>query len=122
MLTHTKLQFEDVRAKSRTTQNLYSQATDDNRMLEIDIEKLKEMVRNLSNANDELIGEMDKIMEQDEGIRYILNRKTRIDSVIVNTRRVVERNQVREGEMVYGERRGSDGKRGSPGRGSPKRG
>jgi hypothetical protein len=46
MLTQTKLQFEDVRAKTRTTQSLYAQATDDNRMLEIDIEKLKDMVRN----------------------------------------------------------------------------
>lgn len=59
-------------------------------------------------------------MEQDEGIRYILNRKARIDSVVVNTRRVVERNQVREGEMVYGGR--GDGERGGSGRGSPKRG
>ena len=97
-------------------------------MLETDIEKLRDMVRNLGGANGELVGEMDKITEQDEGIRYILNRGARIEAVVVGSKRVVERNQVREGEMVYSERWRGGGRgegerdRVSPGRGSPKRG
>lgn len=46
MLREKKLEFEELRSKSRNVQSLFGQASDDNRMLEIDIEKLKEMVRN----------------------------------------------------------------------------
>jgi hypothetical protein len=52
------------------------------------------MVRALSNQNQELIDELDRISEQDESARSILNRKTRIDSLINKAEATVSRNQI----------------------------
>jgi len=80
LLKEKSMECEDIKRELRKTQNLFGQVDDDNRLLEIDIEKYKEAIRALSLQNDELVNELDKITEQDESIRYILNRKSRIDS------------------------------------------
>jgi len=80
ILKEKSMECEDIKRELRKTQNLFGQVDDDNRLLEIDIEKYKEAIRALSLQNDELVNELDKITEQDESIRYILNRKSRIDS------------------------------------------
>ena len=66
----------------------------DNDHLQNDIEKFKEYVRNLSAQNQELIDELDKISEQDENARAILNRRNRIEALIVKAETTVSRNQI----------------------------
>lgn len=100
-LKDSTLEVEDTKRELRKTQNLYQQVGDDNRLLEIDIEKYKEAIRALSLQNDELVVELDKITEQDESIRYILNRKTRIDNLIIKAEKQVERNQMSVEIITY---------------------
>ena len=66
---------------------------EDNNLLQGDIEKYQEMVRALSQQNQDLIDELDKISEQDENARSILNRKQRIDSLITKAEQTISRNQ-----------------------------
>lgn len=73
---------------------MFNEVSDDNNQLEMDIEKYKENVRALSIQNEELIAELDKISEQDENVRYILNRKGRIESLIAKAEAQVSRNQI----------------------------
>ncbi len=72
----------------------YDEIEDDNELLQTDIERYKEMVRNLSAQNQELIDELDKISEQDENARAILNRRNRIDALIAKAESTVSRNQI----------------------------
>lgn len=66
----------------------------DNDFLQADIEKYKEMVRALSAQNQELIDELDKISEQDESARALLNRRTRIQHLITKAEQTVSKNQL----------------------------
>jgi chromosome segregation ATPase len=89
-------QFEDLKNELRKNQNMYLSVDEDNKLLEIDIEKYKEAIRSLSVQNDELLYELEKITEQDESVRYILNRKSRIETLIEKAEEQVERNQIKE--------------------------
>jgi chromosome segregation ATPase len=89
-------QFEDLKNELRKNQNMYLSVDEDNKLLEIDIEKYKEAIRSLSVQNDELLYELEKITEQDESVRYILNRKGRIETLIEKAEEQVERNQIKE--------------------------
>lgn len=94
-------ELEDIKRELKKTQNLYQQVDDDNRFLEIDIEKYREAIRNLTLQNDELVNELDKITEQDESIRYILNRKSRISTLIHKAETNVERSQIKQESLHY---------------------
>jgi len=73
---------------------MYNEVKEDNGQLEYDIEKYKENVRALSAQNEELVIELEKISEQDEHVRHILNRKSRIEGLIVKAESQVSRNQI----------------------------
>jgi chromosome segregation ATPase len=83
---------EDIRRELEKITAMYTEVSDDNNQLELDIEKYKENVRALSAQNEELIIELDKISEQDENVRYILNRKGRIESLIAKAEAQIARN------------------------------
>jgi chromosome segregation ATPase len=70
----------------------YEEVEEDNDHLEHDIERYKEMVKNLSNQNEELVDELDKITEQDENARFILNRRSRIEGLIAKAEQTINRN------------------------------
>lgn len=72
----------------------YDEVEEDNDLLFSDIERYKEMVRALSNQNQELIDELDRISEQDENARSILNRRSRIDALIAKAEATVSKNQI----------------------------
>lgn len=74
---------------------------DDNCLLEDDLEKYKEIIRVLGKQNDELMTELDKITEQDESVRFILDRKSRIDGLIEKAEVQCERNTIRQQSMQY---------------------
>jgi cysteinyl-tRNA synthetase len=74
---------------------------DDNCLLEDDLEKYKEIIRVLGKQNDELMSELDRITEQDESVRFILDRKCRIDGLIEKAEVQCERNTIRQQSMRY---------------------
>lgn len=52
------------------------------------------MVKNLSAQNQELIDGLDKISEEDESARAILNRRARIDALINKAEQTISKNQL----------------------------
>lgn len=88
------IEIEDIRRELDKITAMFNEVSDDNNQLELDIEKYKENVRALSAQNEELVIELDKISEQDENVRYILNRKGRIESLIAKAEAQIARNQV----------------------------
>ena len=73
---------------------MYEEVNEDNGQLELDIEKFKEKVRSLSVQNDDLISELEKISEQDENCRFILNRRGKIESLIAKAESQVQRSHI----------------------------
>lgn len=86
--------FDELLTELERLQISYDEVEDDNDQLQADIERFKEMVRNLSAQNQELVDELDKISEQDEAARSILNRRNRIESLIAKAETTVSRNQI----------------------------
>jgi chromosome segregation ATPase len=86
--------IDELLSELEKIQISFDEVEDDNDQLQAEIERYKDMVRALSNQNQELIDELDKISEQDESARSILNRKARIDSLINKAEATVSRNQI----------------------------
>lgn len=89
-------ELDDLEREISKMQNGYTIVDDENKNLEKEIDHYKESVRGLSLQNDELMLELDKIIGQDESIKNIINRKSRLDHQIEKAETQIIKNQFRE--------------------------
>lgn len=76
------VESEDIRRELDRLTVVFNEVSEDNSQLMMDIERYKESVRVVSAQNEELIMELERISEQDEQVRHILNRRSRIEGLI----------------------------------------
>lgn len=86
------LEVEELRREAEKLNKIYSEVQDDNQMLEHDLDKYKETVRLLNRQNEDLVNELERISNYEEGSRSILNRKDRLEALIAKAENHVSLN------------------------------
>lgn len=76
------LEVEELRREAEKLSRIFVEVQEDNQMLEEDLEKYKETVRVLNRQNEDLVNELERVSNYEEGNRSILNRKDRLEALI----------------------------------------
>ena len=85
-----EMQMNDLNDKYNTLNALYSQATNDSKISQVENGKLKEHIMLLTQQNQKLLGELENIKDQDLRMKTLLNRKEQSSVILRNVHGCIE--------------------------------
>ena len=85
-----EMQMNDLNDKYNTLNALYSQATNDSKISQVENGKLKEHIMLLTQQNQKLLGELENIKDQDLRMKTLLSRKEQSSVILRNVHGCIE--------------------------------
>ena len=85
-----EMQMNDLNDKYNTLNSLYSQATNDSKISQVENGKLKEHIMLLTQQNQKLLGELENIKDQDLRMKTLLSRKEQSSVILRNVHGCIE--------------------------------